>query len=283
VVPLSQSADLSAAVQDSPDPVVEGGRITYALSATNNGPAAAANVRLFHSVRSLTLASFVSSSSTQGFCRTLLNTCIGFECLFALGQPVEVVCNLGTIDPGGTAQATVIVGASADANSSLAGTVGVASDAADPDPANNTAGADTAVIPLPLIAGGGDSANTKCFIATAAYGSPLAEEIRILRDFRDRWLLATSAGRQFVRLYHAYSPAIAAYIGEHEALRAAVRLTLWPLVYAIEFPSVPCAVILLGVFAVLVRCRRSIIAIGKAVRVAGRTMHAMIPVARSTA
>src|SRR6266545_3296508 len=92
VVPLSQSADLSAAVQDSPDPVAEGGRLTYALSATNNGPAAAANVQLSHSVRSLTLANFVSSSSMQGFCRTLLNTCVGFACLLALSQPLEVEC-----------------------------------------------------------------------------------------------------------------------------------------------------------------------------------------------
>src|SRR5258708_1885142 len=259
VVPLSQSADLSAAVQDSPAPVAQNSQLTYMLSVTNNGPAAAANVQLVHRVRSLLLAEFVSSGSTQGSCQTLLNTCSGFGCVAALGQPLEVDCNLGTINPGGTAQATVTVSAvilSTNTTSSLSSDVGVASDTPDPDPANNTAAAGTAVIPPPPIAGGGGSGSTQCFIATAASGSPLADEVRRLRDFRDRRLLTTSAGREFVRLYYAYSPPIAAYIGKREPLRAAVRSALWPVVYAIKFPSVPSAVILLGVLVVLVRFQR---------------------------
>jgi uncharacterized repeat protein (TIGR01451 family) len=231
------------------------------LSVTNNGPAAAANVQLSHRVPSLLLAEFVSSSSTQGSCQTLLNTCFGFGCVAALGSLLEVDCNLGTINPGGTAQATVTVSAillSSNTTTSLQGSVGVSSDTPDPDPANNTAAATTAVIPPPPIAGGGGGGSTHCFIATAAYGSPLADEVRILRDFRDRRLLATSAGRGFVRWYYAYSPPIAAYIGKRDALRAAVRAALWPVVYAIKFRSVPRVVILFGVLVVLVRFQRKI-------------------------
>lgn len=44
--------------------------------------------------------------------------------------------------------------------------------------------------------GGGDG----CFIATAAFGTPIAEEVVILRKFRDHVLLKDSAGRNFMKL-----------------------------------------------------------------------------------
>ena len=39
-----------------------------------------------------------------------------------------------------------------------------------------------------------------CFIATAAYGSPMAEEIQILRKFRDEYLLTNRMGQALVDL-----------------------------------------------------------------------------------
>ena len=69
-----------------------------------------------------------------------------------------------------------------------------------------------------------------CFIATAAYGSPMEEHVRILRDFRDRFLLTNSVGKLFVDIYYAYSPFIADFITEHETLRTPVRLGLLPFV-----------------------------------------------------
>ena len=76
----------------------------------------------------------------------------------------------------------------------------------------------------------GDGGGGGCFIATAAYGSPMEEHVRILRDFRDRFLLNNSAGKVFVDIYYAYSPFIADFIKEHETLRAPVRLCLLPFV-----------------------------------------------------
>jgi hypothetical protein len=34
-----------------------------------------------------------------------------------------------------------------------------------------------------------------CFIATSAYGTPMAEEIQILREFRDEYLLTNRWGK----------------------------------------------------------------------------------------
>ena len=75
-------------------------------------------------------------------------------------------------------------------------------------------------------------APSPCFIATAAYGTTLHEDIDILRDFRDERLMTNPLGRTFVKTYYTTSPPIADALREHEGLRTAVRETLIkPLVY----------------------------------------------------
>jgi len=64
----------------------------------------------------------------------------------------------------------------------------------------------------------------KCFFATAAYGTDTAEEIDILREFRDKVLLPNSLGARFVSLYYRTSPPIADFISRHEVLKTAVRV-----------------------------------------------------------
>jgi len=69
-----------------------------------------------------------------------------------------------------------------------------------------------------------------CFIATAAYGTPMAEEIQILREFRDEYLLTNSLGQALVDFYYKVSPPIAEFITAHPSLKPIVRAGLLPAV-----------------------------------------------------
>jgi hypothetical protein len=83
--------------------------------------------------------------------------------------------------------------------------------------------------PPPWGSGGG------CFIATAAYGTPTAEQIDVLREFRDVVLLKSTVGSQFVALYYRLSPPVADFIAGNELLRTLVREFLVdPIVRVVE-------------------------------------------------
>jgi hypothetical protein len=69
-----------------------------------------------------------------------------------------------------------------------------------------------------------------CFVATAAYGSPLAEEVQILRRFRDRILNLSIPGRLFVRCYYRMAPGASHIVGRHPAVKSATRRLLSPIV-----------------------------------------------------
>ena len=66
----------------------------------------------------------------------------------------------------------------------------------------------------------------RCFIATAAYGSPLHRDLRLFRKFRDRVLLTNPVGRRFVHYYYKFSPPLADFIAAHATLRQIVRSML---------------------------------------------------------
>ncbi|HSN14582.1 MAG TPA: CFI-box-CTERM domain-containing protein, partial [Anaeromyxobacteraceae bacterium] len=97
-----------------------------------------------------------------------------------------------------------------------------------------------------------------CFIATAAFGSPMAPQVQALRDFRDRRLLGNAPGRAFVRAYYAHSPPVARYLREHEAARTLTRWALAPVVFAVCHPlaALSLAALLAVGLALVVRSRR---------------------------
>jgi hypothetical protein len=110
----------------------------------------------------------------------------------------------------------------------------------------------------PAATGGGGG----CFIATAAFGSPLAPQVQLLREVRDRYLLPYSPGRIAVQAYYAVSPPIADVISRSETLRAIVRFSLIPILgwaaLALSSPAIGFGIPVLPVIAgVLLIARRS--------------------------
>ena len=74
-----------------------------------------------------------------------------------------------------------------------------------------------------------------CFVATAAYSTPNAAQIEVLREFRDVVLLESRAGSRFVGWYYAASPPIAEVIDGNEVLRTLARvLVVDPVVRLVE-------------------------------------------------
>lgn len=84
--------------------------------------------------------------------------------------------------------------------------------------------------PPPSSGGGGGGGG--CFIATAAFGSPMERHVQVLRDFRNRYLLDYKLGQKFVNLYYQASPQIAETISKSETLRLLTRWFLIPIVGA---------------------------------------------------
>lgn len=69
-----------------------------------------------------------------------------------------------------------------------------------------------------------------CFIATAAFGSILDKHVTLLREFRDKVMMANGIGQRLVGTYYSISPTLAGFVADHEALRYIARVILIPFV-----------------------------------------------------
>jgi hypothetical protein len=105
---------------------------------------------------------------------------------------------------------------------------------------------------------------SKCFIATATYGSEVAPEVALLRNFRDAQVLRTSAGASFMlafnAFYYSFSPQVAAFISSNGVVRAAMKAILYPLIgilflsskiFQISWVNGELAITISGIFAAL--------------------------------
>jgi hypothetical protein len=73
-----------------------------------------------------------------------------------------------------------------------------------------------------------------CLIATATYGSEMANEVQQLRELRDNQLLNTESGTVFMStfndIYYSFSPTIADMEREHPMFKEAVKLAITPMI-----------------------------------------------------
>ena len=126
------AADLSVAMTDSPDPVAVRSNLTYTVTVTNGGPAAAPGVTLTDVLPEVV---FVSATPRQGTC-----TRAGKG-----RRDGTLTCDLGTLEPGASATVSIVVTPSRDGT--ITNTVTVRGNAPDPSSANNTATETTTVSP----------------------------------------------------------------------------------------------------------------------------------------
>ena len=71
---------------------------------------------------------------------------------------------------------------------------------------------------------------SQCIIATAAFGSPLATEVHILRWWRDEVLQTSKIGSFLVITYYFLSPPVAKLVAKNGFARAIARLCLYPII-----------------------------------------------------
>ena len=99
--------------------------------------------------------------------------------------------------------------------------------------------------------------NGPCFIATAAFGSPMAGQVEILRWFRDNYLLTNDAGRKFVAWYYRYGSLAANFIKDKPLIRATVRWALYPLIgFALLLMSGTWPFVMIGILLSTFICLR---------------------------
>ena len=85
------------------------------------------------------------------------------------------------------------------------------------------------------------SKNSRCLIATAAFGSELIPEVQKLRKFRDDVVMRTFAGNNFISLfnglYYSFSPSFADYERGAPWLQAIVRASIYPLLGILDLSN----------------------------------------------
>jgi hypothetical protein len=78
--------------------------------------------------------------------------------------------------------------------------------------------------------GYGSSRESRCFVATAVYGSEMDSNVILLQQMRDRYLKIHVLGRCFISWYYRIGPKCADMIQSRPILKKLVRIGLCPVV-----------------------------------------------------
>lgn len=125
---VSFLADLSLSKSNTPDLVIAGNNLTYAIVISNSGPSDAVNVVVTDPLPAG--VSYVSATPDQGSCGQAAGT---------------VTCNLGTVVDGEQVPVTVVVKVNSGQTAAINNSASVSSDTPDPQTGNNSDGSSAGV------------------------------------------------------------------------------------------------------------------------------------------
>jgi hypothetical protein len=77
------------------------------------------------------------------------------------------------------------------------------------------------------------TSTSPCLIVTATFGSPLSDEVQLVRNFRDQSIAKSYAGSRFMpgfnAWYYSFSPQVSDYINDNPVVKPGMRILLTPL------------------------------------------------------
>jgi len=78
------------------------------------------------------------------------------------------------------------------------------------------------------------SSSSSCFVATAAFGTPWADEINILRSWRDQVLVDSVTGKVFINFYYKVGPYMAKVVEKSSLLKSLVRNIIYRIIKVVH-------------------------------------------------
>ncbi len=104
-----------------------------------------------------------------------------------------------------------------------------------------------------------DNIDTRCFIASAAFSNNTTP-VKILREFRDKYMLRNEIGKKLVKFYYGVSPGIADVIRNSTFLSFLTRILLYPVVgLSWLMVNIPLSVIVFACIPTIIYLKRKIV------------------------